>query len=142
MVPGIIGAILNGATQPVFGLLLSKALGALTTPFIFVNYIETQDPEENDDYIKNKIIETCIYMCACSITTWVGIYLRSHSFSTLGDSVTNKIRKLLYIKILEKNMGWFDDRDNSVGVLTNVMSSDTALLNGAGSESLGPMVEA
>jgi len=56
----------------------------------------------------------------------------------LGSNVTLKIRELLYAKILEKNLGWFDHRDNSSGILTSTMASDTSLINGVSTESLGP----
>jgi hypothetical protein len=56
--------------------------------------------------------------------------------------VTLVIRKILYSNILQKNIGWFDDRDNGPSVLTSTIASDTALINGISTESLGPMVEA
>jgi ATP-binding cassette subfamily B (MDR/TAP) protein 1 len=52
-----------------------------------------------------------------------------------------KIREALYANILEKNIGWFDDRDNGPSVLTSVISADAAIINGAGGESIGPVVE-
>jgi len=51
------------------------------------------------------------------------------------------MRYELYNAILGKNIGWFDLRENSVGVLTSSMASDTSLVNGVSSESLGPQVE-
>ena len=52
------------------------------------------------------------------------------------------MRYTLYDEILSKNIGWFDLRENGVGVLSAAMASDTSLINGVGSESLGPSVEA
>ena len=39
-------------------------------------------------------------------------------------------------------IGWFDERDNASGVLTNTMAQDTSIINGVSSESLGPIFEA
>jgi len=55
--------------------------------------------------------------------------------------VTLKIRKVLYFSILQKNIGWFDNKDNGPSVLTSVMASETAIINGASSDSVGPQVE-
>jgi hypothetical protein len=44
------------------------------------------------------------------------------SFGNLGENVTLKIRKELYFKILEKNIGWFDFRENGSSVLTSAMA--------------------
>ena len=42
---------------------------------------------------------------------------------------------------MKKNIGWFDDRSNSPGVLTSVLASDVQKLNGASSEGMGVMTE-
>ena len=52
-----------------------------------------------------------------------------------------KVREALYTNILQKNNGWFDDRENGPSVLTSTMSADTAVINGAGGESLSPILE-
>ena len=49
---------------------------------------------------------------------------------------------MLYEKILDKHLGWFDDRDHGTGILTNIMAQETSLINGACTESIGPQVEA
>jgi hypothetical protein len=56
--------------------------------------------------------------------------------------VTENLRRILYAKILEKHMGWFDERDNATSVLTSAMAHDPSLVNGASTESLGPTFEA
>jgi ATP-binding cassette subfamily B (MDR/TAP) protein 1/ATP-binding cassette subfamily B (MDR/TAP) protein 5 len=53
-----------------------------------------------------------------------------------------KVRALLYVSILQKNIGWFDFKDNGTGILTAAMSSDTSLINGVSTESLAPLCEA
>jgi hypothetical protein len=59
-------------------------------------------------------------------------------FGTLGNNVTYQVRSILYKKILEKNIGFFDFPEHGTSVLTSTMSSDTHLINGAGSESIAP----
>jgi len=51
------------------------------------------------------------------------------------------MRSVLYDSIISKNIGWFDLRENSVGILSTAMASDTSLVNGVSSEGLGPQVE-
>ena len=62
-------------------------------------------------------------------------------FKRLGSNTTYHIRVELYAKIIQKNLGWFDDRDHSSGVLTSAIAKDTAIINGISSESLGPLFE-
>ena len=56
--------------------------------------------------------------------------------------MTLKIRTILYQSILEKDIGFFDYRENNASVLTSAMAQDTSVINGASSESLGPYTEA
>lgn len=51
------------------------------------------------------------------------------------------MREILYLNILKKNIGWFDDRDSGPSVLTSVLSADAAAINGVGGESIGPTAE-
>ena len=64
------------------------------------------------------------------------------AFGTLGKNVTHKIRTLLYSNILQKHIGFFDEKDNGTGILTAAMSQDTSIINGVSTESLGPQFEA
>jgi ATP-binding cassette, subfamily B (MDR/TAP), member 1 len=77
-------------------------------------------------------------MVIIAIIAGVGSFVQKYSFGTLGNNVTLKVRTILYSNILQKNLGWFDHRDNGPSVLTSTMASDTSLINGISTESLGP----
>lgn len=62
-------------------------------------------------------------------------------FKSLGANTTYYIRAELYSKILQKNLGWFDNREHSSGVLTSAIAKDTSILNGISVETLGPVME-
>lgn len=57
-------------------------------------------------------------------------------------NVTTRIRERLYQKILEKDIGFFDNRENNASVLTTAMAEDCGYINGAATESLGPYTDA
>ena len=40
-----------------------------------------------------------------------------------------------------KHIGWFDQKENTTSVLTSAMSEDSHILNGIGTESIGPALE-
>jgi len=80
-------------------------------------------------------------MVIIAVVCSIGYFIAKYSFGTLGNNVTLKIRQILYAHILEMNIGFFDDRDNGPSVLTSVMAADTAVINGIGSESIGPSSE-
>jgi len=52
------------------------------------------------------------------------------------ENITKGVRELSYRGILSKDIGWFDDEDNSSGQLTHTLASETAQINGAGAEGI------
>ena len=60
------------------------------------------------DILQAKITEYALYMLAMAVEFGFFKYCASLSFGTLGTNVTQSVRELLYSKILDKNLGWFD----------------------------------
>ena len=52
------------------------------------------------------------------------------------------IRKLLYLNLVHKHIGWFDNKDNAPGILTSTLASDAQVINGVCTEGLGSQLEA
>lgn len=69
-------------------------------------------------------------------------FCQKFSFGVIGENVAFNIRRKLYRKILEKNQGWFDERENAPGILTTTLSSDAQIINGVSTEGLGSILEA
>ena len=56
-------------------------------------------------------------------------------------NLTFDIRKILYLSILKKNIGFFDFQENSTPVLSTIMQSDTSKINGAAADAVPPQLE-
>lgn len=50
------------------------------------------------------------------------------------------MRKELYAKVLEKHMGWFDNRDHATGAITSLMAEQTMILNDAATSGIQPVL--
>ena len=132
----LIGSLIDGSIQPFFGFIFSKFMGLLGIP---VEYFKLT---EGEDYLQNEISKYALMMAIASVVNGFGAFSQKSSFGALGNTVTLQVRKILYGNVLEKHIGWFDERENSPSVLTSVIASDTALINGVSAESLGPQLEA
>lgn len=80
-------------------------------------------------------------MAGIAVVCFISSIIMRYSYGILGGNVTLAVRKLLYFNVLQKNIGWFDHRENGVSVLTSAMAEDTSLINGVSVDSLGPQVE-
>ena len=83
----------------------------------------------------------CIALLVIAFCSAMGVFMQKKSSSILGENVTYNIRQVLYRNVLTKNMAYFDNKENGVGVITSIMASETMLINGACSESLTPIAE-
>ena len=114
IVIGIFVSILQGSLLPIFGILLGKMLFVLQYIPFFNPY--TKIRSDSDYY--------CMLMLVVSILSFFTAVSQKFCFGVIGENVTMKIRKQLYAGILSKHMGWFDDKNNSPGVLSATMASD------------------
>jgi len=129
----IFASLLVGASQPCFGgLLMSKVLAKLTVP---LDQYALFWPGNN---LEDDMQFYCIIMACFAVGTSLAMFVQKLFFIRLSETVTFHMRYTLYDKILEKNIGWFDLRENAVGILSSAMAQDTSLVNGVSSESLGP----
>lgn len=63
-------------------------------------------------------------MFICGLGGWLTTFVSKVAFAIVGENITINIRSHLYINVLEKHMGWHDDSDNAVGVLSSILASD------------------
>ena len=111
---GMIVSVGQGSLLPIFGIFMGKMLFVLQwLPFI-------------NDYPKIRADSNfyCLMMLILAIVSFGTATTQKFSFGYIGENVTMKIRKQLYSKILSKHMGWFDEKENTPGVLSATMASD------------------
>lgn len=62
-------------------------------------------------------------------------------FGVMGEKLTKELRINLIEEIMHKQISWFDREDRAPGIITSVISSDIAALNGMTSEVLVTIFE-
>ncbi len=80
-------------------------------------------------------------MLIAAVTNVFTGFIQKFLFGIVGENITLNMRFELYRGILKKHIGFFDQRENSPGVLTSVLASEAQVLNGASTEGGAVMVE-
>ena len=62
-------------------------------------------------------------------------------FGTMGEKLTLALRTRIIEEILHKQISWFDREDRAPGIITNIIASNIASLNGMTSEVLVTVFE-
>jgi ATP-binding cassette, subfamily B (MDR/TAP), member 1 len=64
-------------------------------------------------------------------------YLQNAMYGISGETLTYKLRQLLFRAILRQEIGWFDRTDNSTGALATKLSNDASAVQGMTGANLG-----
>lgn len=126
----IVGSFCN----VVMGIVM-PALGFVITACMFSMMIE--DLEEMRETVNSFII----FFLYIALLFFFGTFFAKVSFMFVGENITMNMRKEMYESVIQKHIGWHDDRENAAGILTSVLAKDTAVLNGASVEGVSVMVE-
>jgi len=133
---GVAAALIGGSAMPTFAIQFSKIMGYLTIPFNAIPYVyadEIEPGQSGKDFVREEMVKVVIWIVGIAAVLFVGVYFRTYAFGIMGNNVTWHVRQQLYKSIMEKHMGWFDERDHASSVLTTAMAEDTTKLNEVGS---------
>jgi ATP-binding cassette subfamily B (MDR/TAP) protein 1 len=121
---GSIGAILNGATFPVWGVLLTKCT---------VLFFELQ---LGSDEIRSQALQWAIGFVALGAVFFMAITLQSHQFAISCERLTSRIRNMCFDAMMRQEIAWFDNDENSAGALTTRLATDSAAIRTMTAETL------
>lgn len=123
---GILGCFMAGAVFPVFGIQYSFVISMLTQPLYLLPVTYNADFKDEfetpENFVMRMLNNTVIWMIGLAAASLIGFIIRFIGFGTLSENVTQQVRKELYAAVLEKHMGWFDNRDHATGVITTAMA--------------------
>ncbi|KAG8177020.1 hypothetical protein JTE90_029682 [Oedothorax gibbosus] len=113
---GGIAAVLMGILHMVQPILFGAVLGVLS-----------DDPKE----LTKKTDVYCIALMVISVTTGLFCFLQVYMFAVAGETITSRLRKMVFSNIISQDLDFFDHPQNSVGSLCSRLTSDAASVQGA-----------
>ncbi|OQR88559.1 ATP-binding Cassette (ABC) Superfamily, partial [Achlya hypogyna] len=113
---GGIGAILNGAVFPVWGVLLTKC----TVLFFKLDV--------GSDEMRHQASQWAGGFAGLGVVFLVALTLQNHQFSIACERLTSRIRGMCFEAMLRQDIAWFDDDKHSAGSLTTRLATDSAAI--------------
>ncbi|XP_032847603.2 ATP-dependent translocase ABCB1-like [Tyto alba] len=114
---GTLCAIINGALQPLFSVIISDIIG------MFVEKGETIIRETNSMY--------ALLFLGFGLISFVTFFLQGFTFGKAGEILTMRLRTMTFRAILRQEISWFDDPKNNTGALITRLASDASQVKGA-----------
>uniref|UniRef100_A0A4W4FYE0 ABC-type xenobiotic transporter n=1 Tax=Electrophorus electricus TaxID=8005 RepID=A0A4W4FYE0_ELEEL len=110
LVVGTVASLVGGAVYPCVAILFSKIIGVSSLHLPVMDYLF-------------RILD--IYS------------FQGYMFGKSGEILTMRMRSQAFKAILRQDIGWFDDHNNAVGVLTTKLATDASLVKGVTGSRLG-----
>ncbi|XP_051008007.1 ATP-dependent translocase ABCB1 isoform X7 [Acomys russatus] len=128
LVVGVLCAVINGCTQPVFAIVFSRIVGVFT---------RDDDPEtkrQNCNFFS-------LFFLVLGMVSFVTFFFQGFTFGKAGEILTKRLRYMVFKSMLRQDISWFDDHRNSTGTLTTRLASDAANVKGALSSRLAVITQ-
>ncbi|XP_052550932.1 ATP-dependent translocase ABCB1 isoform X6 [Tympanuchus pallidicinctus] len=116
-VVGTLCAIINGALQPVFSVMISDVIG------MFVEKGKAAMRETNSTY--------ALLFLSFGLISFVTSFLQGFTFGKAGEILTMRLRSMAFRAILRQEISWFDEPTNSTGELITRLANDASQVKGA-----------
>jgi len=104
--PGMLGALAEGATMPVCALILSDSMTAFFEP---------------KEKMRRELEMLCIYFGLLGAGDFLANTLEHSCFAILGEAMTQRIRVAVLRAIFRQEIGFHDDPDNTPGKLAKAL---------------------
>lgn len=123
---GCVAAISNGVILPIFGVLISSVIKTFYEPF--------------DEMKKDSKFWALMFM-VLGIASFLIIPLRGYFFAVAGSKLIQRIRLMCFEKVVNMEVGWFDEPENSSGAIGARLSADAASVRALVGDALGLLVQ-
>ncbi|XP_053350109.1 ATP-dependent translocase ABCB1 isoform X2 [Clarias gariepinus] len=120
---GVLASFVGGAVYPCVAILFAKIIGV---------FAET-DPEVK----RQKTLMFSLLFLLLGGVSFVTYLLQGIMYGKSGEILTMRLRSQLFKAVLRQEIGWFDDHNNAVGVLTTKLATDASMVKGASGSRLG-----
>ncbi|CAI9785561.1 unnamed protein product [Fraxinus pennsylvanica] len=126
LIVGAISAIVNGAIMPIFGVLLSC---------VIKTFFETPHKLRKDSKFWALMF---VVLGAVSLVAYPA---RTYLFGVAGNKLIRRIRLLCFEKVVNMEVGWFDEPEHSSGVIGARLSADAATVRALVGDALAQIVQ-
>ncbi|XP_034163847.2 ATP-dependent translocase ABCB1 isoform X1 [Pangasianodon hypophthalmus] len=123
MMVGVLASFVGGAVYPCVAILFAKIIGVFA--------------ETDTEVKRQKTLMFSLLFLLLGAVSFLTHFFQGYMFGKSGEILTMRLRSQVFKAILRQEIGWFDDHNNAVGVLTTKLATDASLVKGASGSRLG-----
>ncbi|CAG9561788.1 unnamed protein product [Danaus chrysippus] len=125
---GSVCSFLSGFAMPLLAIVMGDLMGVLSG----------DDPE----WVRSEVVKSVLFFMGVGIFAGLTNLIMVFMYGVAGGHLTCRLRKLLFEHMLQQEIGFFDDKNNSTGALCARLSGDAAAVQGATGHRIGTILQA
>ncbi|RKO96107.1 P-loop containing nucleoside triphosphate hydrolase protein, partial [Caulochytrium protostelioides] len=115
VVPGVVGSFVSGCSMPSMGIVYAFAIGTIFLP---------RSTEAERNFLTDRADFFALWLFIIAIVSFIANFLKSYMFGLAGERMTRRMRDQSFRAMLRQSPAFFDEDQNSTGVLCSNLSSD------------------
>lgn len=123
-----LSSLISGFSMPLLAVILGDFLGVLSNP--------------DTDAVFAEVRKYALIFVGVGVFSGVTNFIMVSMYGVAGEYLTARLRKLLFEKLLQQEIGFFDDKNNSTGALCARLSGEAASVQGATGQRIGTVLQA
>ncbi|XP_026327715.1 multidrug resistance protein 1-like isoform X2 [Hyposmocoma kahamanoa] len=121
-------SILSGVAMPLLAVILGDFIGVFQNP----------DEEERLAAVRRF----ALIFVGIGVLSGVANFITVSMYGLAGEHLTARLRSLLFQKLLQQEIAFYDNKDNATGALCAKLSGETAAVQGATGQRIGTVLQA
>nr|XP_049698231.1 ATP-dependent translocase ABCB1 isoform X1 [Helicoverpa armigera]XP_049698232.1 ATP-dependent translocase ABCB1 isoform X2 [Helicoverpa armigera] len=121
-------SLMSGFSMPLFAVIFGDFLAILSDP----------DPA----VVLNEVRKIALIFVGIGVFSGITNFIVVFFYGIAGEYLTERLRQMMFKKLLEQEVGFYDDKDNSTGALCARLSGEAATVQGATGQRIGTVVQA
>ncbi|XP_053600258.1 ATP-dependent translocase ABCB1-like isoform X2 [Plodia interpunctella] len=121
-------SLLSGFSMPVLAIILGDFVGILSG--------------DNPDFIRGEVRKYALIFVGIGVFAGITNFITVFFYGIAGEYLTERLRRQMFEKILQQEVGFYDDKNNSTGALTARLSGEASAVQGATGQRIGTVLQA
>ncbi|KAG6459009.1 hypothetical protein O3G_MSEX011164 [Manduca sexta] len=121
-------AFMSGFAMPLFAVIFGDFIGILSDP--------------DQDKVLAEVRRLSLIFVGIGVYSGIANFLMVFLYGIAGEHLTERLRRLMFDKLLRQEVAFYDDKNNSTGALCARLSGEAAAVQGATGQRIGSVLQA
>ncbi|KAM3968188.1 ATP-dependent translocase ABCB1-like [Aphomia sociella] len=121
-------SFMSGFAMPVLAVVLGDFVGALSNP--------------NQEEVEAEVRKFVLIFVGVGVFSGITNFITVFMYGIAGEHLTERLRLMMFQKLIQQEIAFYDDKNNSTGAVCAKLSGEAATVQGATGQRIGTVLQA